>query len=307
MTTIEERIDAAQTLSEYEALCSEVEGMDTKLEENRIFLASISLLFNSKRLLQDAPDDANRIAIRNLARRRALLAMSSVRQWVIECAQSEKDVRFVRSHLITITYDYDHEYMSKPEPYLWGVLLSMCLQKLIGMGSITGCTMIIKILADLNMEVPGLTEDDKLQIRDMEFAKVNAEFLNRIVVYLHENNINFTKMPICIITNESYEGYVMALRNSDKRAPGTRPAGQKKGSDEVFIGHVEDSQDSGTSVKRCVYYTTVGEVFYVYKNNQRLPVIPDILATALMEQVKHADAIEMKKRVADLQLNTQEQ
>jgi hypothetical protein len=29
MTTIEERIDAAQTLSEYEALCSEVEGMDT--------------------------------------------------------------------------------------------------------------------------------------------------------------------------------------------------------------------------------------------------------------------------------------
>lgn len=298
---IQKRIDAAATLEEYRALTDEVKALFANKVGNEptIFIAALALSFNSKRLQNDQE-------LRNLARRTALFAFNHVREWMIENANDEEDVRFIRSHLINMVPDYRNEHMLKPEPYLWGTLLSMCVQKLIGLRAVEGCTAILRLLDELGMQVPGFGEEEREQIRDLEFAKRHVHQLVDIVAFMERNGINTDKTSICIVTNETYESYTLALQ-------GEHPGNQDIPNSETYIGKLHDANDNNTATTRKVWYGKEDKIFYVYRNKQKHPVVPNVLAYELTKAIEarihgdrgdredREDALEMQKRVAELQ------
>jgi hypothetical protein len=308
-TALQIRIDNATTFEEYKVLTDEVKalynagpGIHTNVDaDGLIFILGTALSFNSNRLLQARADDAEALNIRNLARRTALFALNHIRDWIIKEFVNEKDIRFFRNHLITLSRDYNNGYMQKPEPYLWGMLISICLQKLIALQSIEGCTMLVKILNELKIKVPGIDEDDEVQIRDMEFAKKNIHHLESIIQFLQKNNEDVGNKPMCLVTNDTFERYLLELKGHDMR-----------GARGDYKSKLQDINDDGTECTRNVYYDKVHKVFYVRKNKSQYPIVPDVLAFTLMEELKkrrnmgasaESDARDMQARVAEFQKN----
>jgi len=312
---IQKRIDVATTLVQYQELTNEVkslfEGNETSEETKQIiFTSALALCFNSNRLLMSDTENEEYIAIRNIARRTALNAFNYVHNWMLKYATAEGDVRFIRSHLMNMTRDYQHDYMEKPEALLWGLLLLICLKRLVEMQSIVGCTIMINILNELGVKVP-YSEEDQVQIRDMEFAQKNMHHIGFIIEFLQKNKINVLHVPLCTVTNETYERYTLTLQNIKMSGKSGKPGKSKKVESEIKIGKVQDANENRTACTRNVYYNDKDQIFYVYRDKAKFPVVPDVLTHLLMEKLKDSitsytdqereDALEMQKRVAELQ------
>lgn len=314
MEPLHERIGANLSLEAWRELAQELKNTGaSETNVDTIVVAAISFIYNSKpkRLSECMPNqDPETIKeMRAIARHAAINALISVRQHIIDSIASEKDIQLLKSHLLTFTLDYDAGWMNKAETSLWCVLLTVCLHKLLALKSLAGCTTIIGIFRELEYENHGLSGPALEQIRDAEFAERHTEDIAHIIEFLKKNRMSLNDKRLFIVTNETYMSHMLGLYNVLSGTVKDTTKKKDRGSDgnELFVGMIEQANESGQITKHKVFYSKSDHILYCNQNKIRHPIIPDVLLVIFTERMREsarttaserADAQAMQERIA---------
>lgn len=294
---LHKRIGEARTAAEYQVLADELSKITSDKPED-IMISCISFIYNShlEHLItlveSDEPDEQREflMSMRGIARRAALTNFNRSRSWIGDSFDKEDDVRFLLNKLLAFNFDFRCGWMNKPEPFLWCVLLGICLRKLVEIKSFISCSKILKIFEEVEYSDPWITGDLIEQIIGAEFIETHEEPLVHIINFLRKNKINVANTQMCVVSIDSYEMYEQLL--SDYMETGKTGKtekngknGKTKGLHDIQISRVQDMNDNGTKTTRKVYYSFSEKVFYCYRNGIKYPVIPDVLMLVLMEKL----------------------